>query len=167
MPGIRRLGVASSLAVLVLTGCGSGLTAHPATQTAAAQGGAPSSTTAGATPHAARAPDLTFAVVLTGTSTLPTGRVVHASLSARLHLLGSRGMICWTFTKVSGVEHPTSAYIHDDFGDLLARLGPHYKAAGCAPISQSSASQISVDARNSELTVVSEHFTTRPLFGTL
>jgi hypothetical protein len=63
--------------------------------------------------------------------------------------MGSKGKICWSFTKVSGVKDPTSASIHTlylnpDVAGVstaynttptpLVSLGARYAASGCAPM---------------------------------
>jgi hypothetical protein len=106
--------VAAALAALATAGCGGGLRA---TQ-----------------PLPVRSTPASFNVTLKPQRSPARGVGPSASLSLRL--LMSRSEVCWTFSKVVGIAHPTTAFINvgtvGSGEDLYyIPLGGHYAPSGC------------------------------------
>jgi len=166
----RTIAVATSLVALSVTGCGSGLTAHPAppttpsVPTTAATTTTPGTATkATTTSRVAKAPAPTqMAPVVHGTTfhvaLVGAARSRHSrppSASATIQFLSRLEEVCWTFTKVTGVAHPTEAYI----GRVTIAgspsglrtpvpatpeflFGAHYAARGCIRLVASAISEL-------------------------
>ena len=147
------------LAVIVLAGCGSGLTAHPAASSPRSSAPGPTATATPTTRTSAPAssPDKTVTVTLQATTVSSRRpRRGHASLSATLRILGSQGKLCWTFGHVSGLTSPTSAHInqispivnvspdvaYNPSDRVFVTLGPRYGVRGCTGVSQVIVSQL-------------------------
>jgi hypothetical protein len=132
----RRRAVAPALIALTLTGCGSGLTAHPE---AASKPSTPLITHAAApvvTPSSTT-PNSTFHVTLGGAAPSRHGRAPSASGSIKV--LPSRQELCWSFSKLVGVAHPTLAHINIGAisahgGETFIKLGARYATRGCTKV---------------------------------
>lgn len=150
---MRWLAAPVILAMLGLTGCGSGLTAHPSQPAvrAPALGSLSTATNAAAPPSRSA----TYKLVLKGT--IPASAhapVSHASIAATIRILGPQGKLCWSFSKVRGVKDPTAAHINVaatlpnqtdpifTVGAPQLRLGTGYSTSGCTGITPGLASQL-------------------------
>ena len=158
----RAIAVATSLLALSVTGCGSGLTAHPTPATTPTAASTPA-------PATATTPTTTRRVAPTQTAPVVSGTTFHVALSgaapsrhsrppsgsATIQVLTKLGEVCWTFKRISGVAHPTVAYIGDvtisgSPSGLRAPLptspefllGPHYTARGCIKLIASAIGEI-------------------------
>jgi hypothetical protein len=166
----RPLAAGARLALLTvaLTGCGSGLTAHPATPTTPSITTAATTPSTATTPTTASKPTTTRQVASAPTQTAPVrqGTTFHVALSgaapsrhsrppsgsATIQVLTKLGEVCWTFTKVTGVAHPGGAYIGDVAGaDYPSSMvptapvflfGPRYAARGCIKLIASAIGEI-------------------------
>ena len=160
-----RFVVATSLLALSVAGCGSGLTAHPSPPTTPTTASVPTTPATTTTPGTATKTTTTSRVAKAPapTQTVPVvkGTTIHVALSgaarsrhgrppsgsATIQFLSTQGEVCWTFTKVTGVAHPTEAYVGNvtiagspsglrtpvpSTPDIV--FDPHYAARGCAKL---------------------------------
>jgi hypothetical protein len=168
--------VTLTLASFTIAACGSGLTAHPAATVAPVT----TATSPKFVPPPATQtdpegpPDGTLTVVLTGTAALADGRPSHASLIARLQIIGSQGKVCWAFTDVKGITGPTSAHIsraiplvnvpgYETGPDVEVELGRAYAPHGCTPITLGVARQILTVPADNYLAVESKNYPNQAL----
>lgn len=169
----RLAGAAAlALAPVALAACSSGLTAHATTPTTAAAPRGP--TTGSPGPGAAGggssgSGNATFAFVLKGQApATPPAHASRAHLSAKLRVLGSQRRVCWSFTHVTGVTHPTSAHINHiaavtdvaayTVAAVAVPLGVHYAASGCAPVIAGIATQMILAPYDYALVVDSDNY---------
>jgi CHRD domain-containing protein len=170
---------ATAAAALALEACGSGLTAHRTTPTASTPTTPAGFTPPPTPPTPTHAPTGSLTVVLKGTSqSSPQAPAQHASLTARLRVLGSQGKLCWTFAKVTGITGPTTAHInfispvvglqtYNTSANLVLQLGAHYAPTGCTSITASLASTMLETPGNFYLTVESANFPNQALHSLL
>ncbi|HEY5196275.1 MAG TPA: CHRD domain-containing protein [Solirubrobacteraceae bacterium] len=173
----QRRGAARAAALtfagLALGACGSGQSAHQVAPVTTATN--PKFVPPAAPPTAAEAPpDGTLTVVLTATAALAGGGSSHASLTAKLHFLGSQGKVCWAFTGVAGISGPTSAHIsraiplvnlpgYNTGPDVEVEFGRAYAPRGCTPITRGVARQILTVPTDHYLAVESENYPNQAL----
>jgi hypothetical protein len=137
--------------LLLLAGCGSGLTAHPAPATTSNAATTPTTQQAepASTPSGPTRSTSVFHVVLSGT---PTHHHRPPSGKATIQILAARGEVCWTFTGVAGIPHPAGAIVgiastlpsHVGWspGSPFMALGSHYAPRGCVRAVASAAGQL-------------------------
>ncbi|MEA2371077.1 MAG: hypothetical protein QOH12_1471 [Solirubrobacteraceae bacterium] len=165
-----RACLTAAVLATALASCGSGVTAHPTSTTAttAPAGGSRAGVRSPSGPVPA-GPNGTFVLALRATSrTAPHAPGTRSSVKARLRVLGSQGRLCWTFTRVVGVTHPTGARITIaarspsgpglSVGATLVALGTGYSAAGCTPVSPGIASEITSVPVDFFLVIDSDNF---------
>ena len=71
---------------------------------------------------------------LAGKVEVPKGSPTGSGIVV-LHLDAKKGSVCWTFSKVNGIDTPLAAHIHKapagKAGAVVVPFGGAYKASGC------------------------------------
>jgi CHRD domain. len=147
-----------SLAVVLIgvAGCGSSSSSSSSSKTSAS-----ASTPAGA--KVKKALSLTYAVKMTGAAETPAG-APGGTAKAVVTLSTKTGKVCWTFTSLSGVSHPTYAHIHvapaGKSGNIVLPLstGSTLKTKGCVPASATVISAIAANPHNYYVNIHSQQY---------
>jgi hypothetical protein len=185
-----RRALAVALTAAGLAACGSSATKSPSTaSTASSPSSSTTATGAATTPATTTSPPPGYqpagwtgetgpnvAYPLLKLTSAGFSSAQHASALVTIRVIGSKRQICWSFSKLVGVAHPTTAGLRGGSpgtptggtGSVEISLGTHYSPQGCTPpIAGAGLQSIVNNSAHTYVTVDSRKYPSGAIFAQL